>query len=157
MPTPKLSPAFTVRRAGNEDVPSILAMEKECFSEPYSEEAIRSSLDLPYTKNTLAELDGIPVGYLLATDLCGEAEILRIAVKKEFRTQGAAHALLSEFFCTLSEETRCFLEVRKSNAAAGALYRSVGFTVYGIRKNYYKNPTEDALLMRRPGKEEPLL
>lgn len=147
-------PEVAVRGAEEGDLSSLLAMEAECFRTPYREEALRPMLSQSFEKNYLALSDGEAVGYLLATMIAGESEILRIAVRKEMRGRGVARALLSRLLEELPEDTAYFLEVRRSNAAAIALYTAFGFEGYAERKNYYKNPSEDAVLMRRLPKEE---
>ena len=147
-------PVITVRDAEEGDLSSLLAMEAECFRTPYREGALRPMLSQSFAKNYLALSGGEAVGYLLATTIAGESEILRIAVQKEMRGRGIARALLSRLLEDLSEDTAYFLEVRRSNTAAIALYSAFGFDAYAERKNYYKDPTEDAVLMRRLPKEE---
>lgn len=144
-----------VRPTKEEDLTALLAMERECFADPYGEDAVRQTLRSPVAKNFIALSGTRPTGYLFATEVCDEAEILRIAVRKGDRKRGIARALLASFFATLSGTTRCFLEVRKSNEEAIRLYAAAGFSLYGERKNYYRNPTEDALLLRRPEEKEP--
>ena len=147
-------PVITVRDAEEGDLASLLAMEAECFRTPYREGALRPMLSQSFAKNYLALSGGEAVGYLLATTIAGESEILRIAVQKEMRGRGIARALLSHLLGDLSEDTAYFLEVRRSNTAAIALYSAFGFDAYAERKHYYKDPTEDAVLMRRLPKEE---
>lgn len=147
-------PVITVRDAEEGDLSSLLAMEAECFRTPYREGALRPMLSQSFAKNYLALSGGEAVGYLLATTIAGESEILRIAVQKEMRGRGIARALLSRLLGDLSEDTAYFLEVRRSNTAAIALYSAFGFDAYAERKHYYKDPTEDAVLMRRLPKEE---
>lgn len=147
-------PVITVRDAEEGDLSSLLAMEAECFRTPYREGALRPMLSQSFAKNYLALSGGEAVGYLLATTIAGESEILRIAVQKEMRGRGIARALLSRLLEDLSADTAYFLEVRRSNTAAIALYSAFGFDAYAERKNYYKDPTEDAVLMRRLPKEE---
>lgn len=148
-------PVITVRGAEEGDLSSLLAMEAECFRTPYREGALRPMLSQSFAKNYLALSGGEAVGYLLATMIAGESEILRIAVRKKMRGKGIARAMLSRLLEELPEDTAYFLEVRRSNAAAIALYNAFGFDAYAERKNYYKDPTEDAVLMRRMPKEEP--
>lgn len=150
------APRLTVRRAEKEDLSAVLSMENECFSDPYTEGSVLSALLSPVAKNLMIFSGDRPVGYLLATEVCDEAEILRIAVCRDFRRRGIARDLLAAFLRDRKEDGVCFLEVRHSNEAAIALYTSAGFTVYGRRKNYYKNPSEDALLLRFPPEKEPI-
>ena len=92
-----------------------------------------------------------PVGFLAARQAADEAEILNIAVHRDFRRQGVASALLlaalDEF--RRSAIARIFLELRESNLPARALYEGHGFAPSGLRKAYYHGPTEDALCMMR--------
>lgn len=89
-----------------------------------------------------------PTGFLSIQNLIGEVEITNIAVKKAQQGQGMASALM-DFLADL--DLPIFLEVRQSNLAAQALYQKFGFKEVGRRKNYYTNPSEDALLMKREG------
>jgi ribosomal-protein-alanine N-acetyltransferase len=115
--------------------------------------AVRRILDqVPEAANWLpanepflvAELDGVLAGFLVWRRIApDEIEILNLAVATSFRRQGIAKALLSAV-----PQAGIFLEVRASNLPARALYRSAGFTEIGIRKAYYQNPAEGAIVMR---------
>ena len=146
--------AVTVRRAHSEDLALLTSLEAASFREAWSEGAIASHLATEDAVSLIAEdAGGTPLGYLLGFSLFGEGELLRIAVLEGARRQGAGTALLQGFLDILKENEAeaCFLEVRKSNLTAQALYARAGFLPIGERKNYYKNPTEDALtLVRRP-------
>lgn len=88
------------------------------------------------------------LGFLAVQDLAGELEITQIAVKKDYQGQGLASQLMN----TLSDRSEpVFLEVRESNKAARGLYEKFGFREVGLRKNYYQNPVEAAVLMAREG------
>ena len=93
--------------------------------------------------------DGKPIAYVLGRLIAPEAEIYRIAVLPDYRQRGIGYRLLS--YAVKTERGRglecAFLEVREGNIAARALYRAFGFSEMGKRKNYYKNPTEDAVVM----------
>ena len=95
------------------------------------------------------EDSGEPIAYLLGRIIAPEGEIYRIAVREDKRQRGIGYRLLS--YSLKTERGRgletVFLEVRSKNAAAIALYRAYGFTDIGIRKNYYKNPNDDAIVM----------
>ena len=101
----------------------------------------------------LAEANGVPVGYLTARLLAPECELYRIAVLPISRHTGVASALMDAFFAILKAEDcpALFLEVRESNAPAIALYKKYGMTQVGMRKNYYRDPTENALLFALEG------
>jgi ribosomal-protein-alanine N-acetyltransferase len=87
--------------------------------------------------------------YLIGCGVAGESEILRIAVRPSFRRRGFGRKLM-EYFLNVRKakgDLTVFLEVRASNISAIALYESCGFRSYTVRRNYYKNPTEDAVMM----------
>ena len=88
-------------------------------------------------------------GCVLAGTVLDEGEILRICVREEHRQKGLGHALLRALFAACPGIRTWFLEVREGNRAAVRLYEAEGFTPTGVRKNYYRNPSENALNMRR--------
>jgi len=100
----------------------------------------------------VCEQEGHVIGVLQWRNLGEEAEILDLAVPRSHRRQGHAAFLLENFLhgAAQSAVQGIFLEVRASNAAAIALYRKFGFQISGRRSNYYRNPDENALLMRLP-------
>ena len=89
------------------------------------------------------------MGALLTQNICPEFEVLRIATHPDYRKRGVAKALLSAHTETAKQKgyTKGFLEVRESNTPAKAFYQNAGYLSTGRRKNYYQNPTEDAILM----------
>ena len=132
-------------------VPQVAALEKLCFSEPWSENSVAGELSNPLSL-WLVALDGdCVVGYVGSQSVMGESDMMNIAVDPNYRRQGVAAALVDELACRLkARENHCLtLEVRASNAAAIALYEKLGFTQIGRRPNYYRSPKEDALILRK--------
>ena len=141
---------YFVRAATADDLADLTAMEAACFSDPWSEAAIASHLASEAAITEIARtVDGEAIGYIFGLALGPESEILRVAVLPEHRIVGVGYSLVdSMLFRAINRGAKkCFLEVRESNIAAQCLYESVCFRVKGKRKKYYKNPTEDALIM----------
>jgi len=141
-----------------EDIAAVLEMERLIFSPPYSQTVLEQELTAPCAVFLAAKEDGRLVGYILLRALGDEAELHRIAVLPERRGRGLARRLLEEGVgaCVKSGAETVWLEVRESNAPARALYERFGFTTEGVRKNYYVNPQEDAVIMayRAPHRKE---
>ena len=130
----------------------VAALEKECFSEPWSEKSIAGELENELSLWLVAEEDGNVLGYVGSQTVLDETDMMNIAVHPDFRRRGIAGQLIGELISRLKVRgSRCLkLEVRASNSPAIALYTMLGFTQLGVRKNYYRNPKEDALIL---GKE----
>lgn len=94
---------------------------------------------------------GRVIGFLNGTAVLDEAELLNIAVMEEYRGMGAGGALIGEFLHILSDKNvgTVYLEVRESNAEAISLYKKYGFEQNGMRRNYYRHPVENAVLMMK--------
>lgn len=132
-------------------VSQVAQLEKLCFSAPWSENSISSELTNPLSC-WLVALDGDRVaGYVGSQTVLDESDMMNIAVDPQYRRQGIAQALVEELVkCLARKESRCLtLEVRASNAGAIALYEKLGFVQVGLRKNYYRNPREDAMILRK--------
>lgn len=139
---------MTTVRLTREQLAEVAALERLCFSEPWSETALE--LLLTETAVGLVCLDGTRVlaygGMLWAPD---EGQITNVAVHPDARRRGCAKAILAAFD-TLAREhhaEQIALEVRASNQAAIALYEGDGYKIVGKRKNFYRAPREDALIM----------
>lgn len=133
-------------------VPQIAELERLCFSKPWSERMLADELDNPLASYIVAVGDNNQVlGYAGLTVVAGEGYIDNIAVRKEYRLQGIAQALLEVFLRFGEAHQLAFLtlEVRASNEPAKRLYLKHGFEQVGRRKNYYDQPTEDAILMTK--------
>ena len=132
-------------------VSQVAALEKLCFTDPWSEMSIASELQNLWAYWLVAVSDDRVVGYIGSQSSFDEADIMNVAVHPEYRRQGIAEGLI----CTLVEELKnrgihaLLLEVRATNAPAIALYEKLGFQQVGLRKNYYRNPKEDALILRK--------
>jgi len=124
-------------------------IEKICFSDPWSQNAISDSLKISGSKFFASFKGGIMTGYGGMYIVTDEAQIMNIAVHPDFRRSGYASEILSALLSTAKNcgAERIFLEVRISNEAAKHLYLKHGFSELGIRKRFYRLPTEDALIM----------
>lgn len=134
-----------------EYVPQVAALEKACFSDPWSEKSVASEVENSLSCWMVA-LDGETVaGYVGSQTVLDETDMMNIAVHPDFRRQGVARALILALIGELKKRgSRCLtLEVRASNDPARALYESLGFALAGTRRNYYHNPKEDALILRK--------
>ena len=133
-------------------VAQVAALEKLCFSDPWSEASITSELENPLSLWLIAEEDGAVCGYVGSQTVLDETDMMNIAVHPDCRRKGIAAALITELVSRLKARgSRVLrLEVRESNFSAIALYEALGFTQLGLRKNYYRNPKENALIL---GKE----
>ena len=133
-------------------VSQIARLEAQCFSDPWSEKSIASELENPLSLWLVAEENDQVFGYVGSQTVLDESDMMNIAVDPRFRRQGIARALIETLIAELSKMgSRCLrLEVRVSNENARALYARMGFQQLGLRKNYYHNPKEDALIL---GKE----
>lgn len=138
---------ITVTEMKAEHIACIAQLEKECFSTPWSENALSEELTNPDSHFLVAECGEI-AGYIGVQEICGEAYITNVAVFEGFRKKGIGRTLLREAAEGASSRGCEFitLEVRTSNSAAIALYESEGFEKVGIRKNFYASPTEDGAI-----------
>lgn len=141
---------MTVRRATIEDAKEIFAIEMECFSIPWSLDSIETELVNEDKKlyYVIEDANGV-VGYAGAWLVYDEGQITNIAIRPSARRQGFGAKLTSALIeeCFKRGMHEIFLEVRISNLSALSLYRKLGFTVKGMRKNYYSEPKEDAYIM----------
>jgi len=137
-----------VRTMTKEDVASVLALEKECFSSPWSEQNLIEETENPTAMFLVAEEEGKIVGYVGSNNISGEVFITDIAVTNNSRRMGVASALLECLIerCINKKALYLTLEVRKSNIAAIKLYSKFGFECVGERKDFYSSPTENALI-----------
>ena len=132
-------------------VPQIAALEKLCFSDPWSEKSIETELSCRLSVWLVALEGEQVVGYVGSQTVIDESDMMNIAVHPDFRRRGIAEALVAELEAALRQRgSRALtLEVRDSNAPAIALYEKLGFAQVGLRKNYYRNPKEDARILRK--------
>lgn len=139
---------IVVRAATGADIPSLCALEAECFSLPWSRAAFEDFFANGCSCALVAEIDAVIVGYVGMNLISGEGEITNLAVTEVARGRGVATSLMSTLGKTAGL-CRLMLDVRVSNIAARSLYEKCGFTVDGIRRNFYSHPREDAVLMSR--------
>lgn len=131
------------------DIENVIAIERASFQFPWSTRFFLDELQVDCARSILAEVDGRIVGYVLFWFLPEEVDIHNIAVHPDFRRQGIRRLLLEQVVDSArrQERLRVTLDVRFSNAPAQNLYRSFGFVIRGLRKGYYSDNGEDALVM----------
>jgi ribosomal-protein-alanine N-acetyltransferase len=140
---------YRIRSAIPADAAPLVALERRCFSDPWSENSFREALDSPWSFGLVAHTGKALAGYLIAREVAGTGEVLNLAVSPDFRRQGVARGLLRSALVYFRKRRveEVFLEVRESNRSAQALYLSSGFKPVGQRAAYYRNPKEDALVL----------
>lgn len=133
------------------EISDLAALEGRIFSDAWTENGIRETLRQNHTLALGIWKGESFAGYVILYYVLDEGEIARIAVDSAYRRQGAARALFGQLAVICKEKGigRLMLEVRQGNQAAVSFYRKCGFTVDGIRKAYYTEPCEDAVLMSK--------
>ena len=142
---------MTITKMTEAHIGQIAELEKICFNDPWSENSIASELNNRLSCWLVAIEDGKVIGYLGSQTVLGETDMMNIAVHPDYRKNGIASNLIGELISTLMEQGShsLMLEVRESNEPAKSLYLKLGFDVVGVRKNYYRNPKENALILRK--------
>ncbi|HWE43428.1 MAG TPA: ribosomal protein S18-alanine N-acetyltransferase [Gemmatimonadaceae bacterium] len=139
-----------IRPAASADLSGVVEIERASFSDPWSLTAFRSALREERINFHVALSGGSIAGYAISWCVVDEAELANLAVMPSLRGQRIGAALLDRAMAD-ARQAGCVvmhLEVRESNAAARALYESHGFGMVGRRKRYYREPIEDALILR---------
>jgi ribosomal-protein-alanine N-acetyltransferase len=143
--TPRVRPAVAA------DVDAIVAIERASFSDPWSLRSFHDSMAHDFVRISVVETDAGIAGYSVVWMAGDECELANLAVDPARRGGGLGRLMLDALLARAHEESAqvIFLEVRASNEAAKQLYASRGFHEVGRRVLYYKNPDEDALVLRR--------
>ena len=146
---------ITVIPMAREHIAALAQLEKECFSAPWSENALMEELSNPNAVFRVALKNGQVAGYVGMLHVLDEGDICNVAVFSQFRRQGIASALLQSLLDYAKEQKMALitLEVRESNQCAQAFYRTMGFEFVGLRKNFYDKPREHGVLMSRSVEE----
>jgi [ribosomal protein S18]-alanine N-acetyltransferase len=131
------------------DLDEVMAIERTSFRHPWSSNFFLEELQVACARSVLAQVNGKIVGYVLFWLLPDAVDIHNIAVHTEFRRQRLGQALLQQVLeqARGRDSSRVTLEVRVSNIPAQRLYESVGFVSQGLRKGYYSDDGEDAVIM----------
>ncbi|GIO51815.1 ribosomal protein S18-alanine N-acetyltransferase [Paenibacillus cellulositrophicus] len=141
---------LTFRPMTLEDIPAVMVIEHDAFTLPWTEEAFRNELTHNhFARYMMMEWNGEPVGYAGMWTVIDEAHVTNIAVLSPYRGRKWGERLLLELMKTASQlgMKRMTLEVRVSNRVAQNLYMKMGFEPAGLRKGYYSDNQEDAMIM----------
>ncbi len=138
---------YSIITMTSEHISRIALLEKECFSSPWSENALSEELNNINSHFLVAVSDEV-LGYIGVQEICGEAYITNIAVFDKHRKKGIGRSLLLSAVDGAKSRSCEFvtLEVRESNKSAITLYESEGFEIAGIRKNFYTDPIENGVI-----------
>ena len=142
---------LVLKRATPADLPDVVALERACYSDPWPASAFASLPENDRVFFGVARVERRLMGYVVAWYVMDEGELANLAVAPGDRGQGIGRTLLDAMLADAASRgtAQVYLEVRDSNAAARQLYTSRGFEEVGRRKQYYRSPTEDALILRR--------
>lgn len=142
---------MTILEMKAEHVAQVAELEKLCFADPWSQMSIESELRSIWSYWLVAVQDDQVVGYIGSQSTVDETDVMNIAVHPQWRRRGIGESLINSLIGELKNRGShaLTLEVRASNAPAIGLYEKLGFTQVGCRKNYYRNPKEDALILRK--------
>lgn len=145
--------SIEVQCAGADDLDAIAAVEAESYAYPWSRNLIQGSLESVHALNFVARGRHEPVihGFILNLLIADELHILNLAVHPLSRRSGIGNLLMETSLAAAREHkaSSAFLEVRRSNIQALTLYIKQGFSVIGVRRGYYSDNREDALVMKK--------
>lgn len=143
------TPKITFRKMTADDADAVAEIEIKSFSMPWKREDFFREANRDFAEYIVGEFDEKIVAYAGAWISFNEAEVMNVAVDENFRGLGIGKKIFAELIrvCKIRGATAITLEVRPSNSAAIKLYENFGLKSVGRRKNYYDNPTEDALIM----------
>lgn len=146
---------ITIRTMTKDDIDGVYKVEENCFAHPWSKEAFRKELSNNMARYIVAELDNRIVGYVGVWLVLDEGHITNVAVHSDYRGKKIGDKLVKEMvnLCKECNMNAMTLEVRSSNRVAQNLYRKYGFKMGGIRKEYYSDNKEDAIIMWNQLKE----
>lgn len=138
-----------IRRMVEGDIEAVAAIEAATFPTPWSRDAFASEMRNVAARYLVAEVEGVVIGFAGAWIILDEAHVTNIAVLREYRGRGFGRLLTAGLMQYLANLGAAYvtLEVRRSNAVAQGLYESLGFQRLGVRKRYYEDNGEDALIM----------
>lgn len=134
----------------SDDIPALVHIENQCFSDAWSEKLISDMLDSDWDEVWVQESEtGDLTGYINFRFIAGEGELMRIAVLPAVRGHGYSRKLMDVMIESALKNaiSDIVLEVRAGNEPAIGLYKSYGFAGETVRRGYYRNPAEDALIM----------
>src|SRR5688572_13036253 len=144
-------PEVQIRPMMDIDLSEVAQVEQQSYTFPWSENIFRDCLRVGYTCRAL-DLAGHIIGYAVMSLGAGEAHVLNVCVRDEYRSRGFGQRLLEHLLerAQASGVNEAFLEVRPSNLAAIRLYQRLGFEQIGIRRGYYQAPDgrEDAIVLK---------
>lgn len=132
-------------------IEAIAELERVCFHDPWSINSISSELHNPLSAWLVAVDEGGVCGYVGSQSVLDGADMMNIAVHPDYRERGIGSTLIEKLIVLLKEKNviSLSLEVRASNETAIGLYHKMGFEIIGKRPGYYRNPREDAYIMRK--------
>jgi ribosomal-protein-alanine N-acetyltransferase len=145
-------PEIAIRPMDESDVEAVACIERACYQFPWSENIFRDCLRVGYVCRVL-EIGGVLVGHGILSIGAGEAHVLNVCVRPEYRCRGVGRRLLDHLLdrARSAGMLEAFLEVRPSNTSAIRLYQAMGFEQIGIRRGYYQAAAgrEDAAVLKR--------
>ena len=138
-----------IRKMGKDDLHAVHAIEQASFITPWSFQSLKSDLKNKLAYYCVADKESDIVGYAGMWIVFDESHITNVAVDKNFRRNGIGRAIMEHMVDVAIDKgaTAMTLEVRRSNTAAQSLYSQMGFMQYGIRRGYYTDTNEDALIL----------
>jgi [ribosomal protein S18]-alanine N-acetyltransferase len=145
----KAIPALVIEEMRSKDLDEIMLIEEMCFPTPWPRQVFDMELKSPRSFARVTRFDGVVVGYIVAWMIYDEVHVLNIAVHPDFRRMGIGENMLRDcldFFLKKGAK-HAILEVRRGNLGAKRLYEKLGFKSIGIRRGYYVDTGEDAIVM----------
>jgi [ribosomal protein S18]-alanine N-acetyltransferase len=144
-----------IRRLIYADLPQVVAIERRAFTTPWSLAMFVLELSKPSGICLAAEVESELVGYLICSRYDTVWQVMNVAVDTDRRRRGIATALISALLERVGDDAQVTLEVRKSNTGAIVLYEQFGFRAAGVRRRYYADNGEDAVIMWRSNTAPP--